>query len=182
MGGEDQVERRLEREALDLAVRDSDGLENDGVEQAPQVGLFGGRGVGGGAVGDEVDGIVQQRLPLREGGIGGGHQALGLVPLRADPLLLGAQEVNLDGALVVGVHDLPALVLQPDQAPRLERPLVAVHRVTGNDVRLQLAAHLGSHRRRELHPLVQPLDGLLQPLHRDVGLAARLRLALVLLA
>ena len=66
--------------------------------------------------------------------------------------LLRAEQVNVDGALVVGVHDLPPLVVQGDQAPGLERSRVAVRRMAGHDVSVELAAQIGCDRARELHP------------------------------
>jgi hypothetical protein len=59
------------------------------------------------------------------------------VRLSRDALLLRPEQVNVDGALVVGVHDLPALGLQLHQAARLEGSLVAIRGVAGDDIGLQ---------------------------------------------
>ncbi|HXA29271.1 MAG TPA: hypothetical protein VN193_11060 [Candidatus Angelobacter sp.] len=180
MCGEEQIERRAEHEALDLPARNADALKDHAVEEAPR-GRVGGT-VRLGAVGHQGHRAVQDLLPLGEGRVGGFQEPLDFVRLSRDALLLRPEQINVDGALVVGVHHLPALVLQLHQAPCLEGSLVAVRGVAGDDVCLQLVTGAERHIGRKLDALVHRLDRGLQAVGRDVGLTARLRLAPVLLA
>ena len=64
--------------------------------------------VGALAIGQQVERLAERVLDVGEGSLGGFDVVLGLLGLRGQPVLLGAQQIDRDRALVVGVEQLLA--------------------------------------------------------------------------
>ena len=89
---------------IDAIVIDQEPLEQRLVPLAAEVAR--GLAVGPLAVGKEIERLVERRLHVAGGLLGGFEVALGLGDLARQPVLLFAEQVDGDGARVVGMEQL----------------------------------------------------------------------------
>ncbi|MBS1868882.1 MAG: hypothetical protein JSS99_04400 [Actinobacteria bacterium] len=108
VGAGERRERLCERCVGDLVVGDEELLEEGLVPLAAQVPrrLL----VGSLWVGEQVEGLVERVADVAERCLGLGGVVFGVGDLAGEAVLLGAQEVGGDGAGVVGVQQLLALL------------------------------------------------------------------------
>jgi hypothetical protein len=98
------AERLGELRLLDVFVADDEALEERLVPLAAS--LRWRLRVGGLAVGEQVERLVERRLDVLERLLGERELCLRLPDLGGEAVLLGAQELERHGALVVGVQEL----------------------------------------------------------------------------
>ena len=118
----------------DVAVADLDAVDHGVVEQL--AGSWVGVAVGGGAVGGEPPGGLEDGLPLVEvGGEGAAADLKGAGPL-ADSGLFLAEQAQVDGVGVVGRQQLAALTIQAQQFTVKLLVLVSGVALAGGDLSL----------------------------------------------
>jgi hypothetical protein len=119
----------------DVAIADLDAVDDRAIEQL--AGSWVGVAVGGGAVGGEPPGGLEDDLPLVE--VGGEGAAAGFKssgPL-ADSCLFLAEQAQVDGVGVVGRQQLAALALQAHQFTVQLLMLVGGVALAGSDLGLE---------------------------------------------
>jgi len=159
----------------DLAVADLDAVDDGVVEQLADSWV--GVAVGGGAVGGEPPGGVEDGLPLVEvGGEGAAAGFEGAGPL-ADSGLFLAEQAQVDGVGVVGRQQLAPFALQAQQFTVKLLVFLGGVALAGIDLGLEGGVELGEPVVGELDSLVEPFDLVFQSVAGMWGSWQPLRLA-----
>ncbi len=124
--------------------------------------------VGALAVGEQVERFVERRLHLAEGLLGSVEVTLGLGDLAREPALLPFEQVDGNGARVVGVQELLALGGELCQPAALARRLLLRLLSHPGERLVEFLAHEVSLLQREANVRVRALDRPLDELDRHV--------------